>query len=204
MFQDKYKLRFKTTGMALIINVIEYNEPGDRRHGATYDSDYMKALWTQLGYDVTLKRETEFKAEDIRRIVQEFVKEAVEYPHMQSFVVFIGCHGKDGSLYMSDKSRIDLYKDVVFKFDIPQFEGKPKLFFIQACQYFPESGNSVTKHVSDRLTSMEDTVICLSALPGREANRDIFLGSVYVYTLAEVFMREAHQTELQEMLNQVC
>ncbi len=189
--------------MALIINVIEYEDHGYRRHGAVNDRDYMSALWSQLGYVVTLKKQTSFKDEDIRRIVHNFVKEAVDSPHMQSFVVFIGCHGKDGNLYMSDRSRVDLFEDIVFKFDVPELKGKPKLFFIQACQYFPESGSSFKQDVVKKLENMEDTAICLSALPGQGANRDIYLGSFYVYTLADVFMREAYETELQDMLNHV-
>lgn len=163
----------------------------------------MNALWGNLGYKITMPKQTKFTDEDIRRNINIIKEKAVELSDKQSLVVFIGCHGKYGNLIMSNGKTVDIYNDVVLQFDIPELRGKPKLFFLQSCQYFPNSGNSMTESIYERLEKMGDTTVCFSTLPGQGSNRDFFLGSYYIYTLTEVFMQEAYRTEFQQMLNMV-
>ena len=48
---------------------------------------------------------------------------------------------------------------------------------------------------------MADTLVALSTGPLRVSYRDPILGSVFIRTIAQVFMKNAHDTDLRDMLD---
>lgn len=204
--QDHYQLPHDFKGFALILNIIEFENPSRNRGGAKLDTQYMTDLWTQLGYHVT-SHEGSFTFLQVDQILEQFKSQFTNFPPMAKFscLIFIGSHGCFSKIESSDHKDINLYKDVIYKFDTkncPQLEGKPKIFLIQACQRFGTDSVPDPRTESDAMlqTPIDDAIVCFSTMPGYVANRDLYLGTWYTYCLAKVIMEEAHHMDFLRML----
>ncbi|XP_023219425.1 caspase-7-like [Centruroides sculpturatus] len=98
---------------------------------AVNDEELLRECFTKLNYDVIPYYD--LKAKDIKQTLKEVAKE--DHQNRSSLVCCFSTHGRDNTIAGKDNVfAVDkLYK--YFKADnCPQLAGKPKLFFIQACQ----------------------------------------------------------------------
>lgn len=206
--KDEYYLDEDLIGLALIINIFDYDVCGRRRHGAEQDTVYMRELWSQLGYKVMILEgritETEFnkilqKYEDKFKRLNGMVKEDGKKVY-QSCVVYIGCHGTKDTLFMSDETPVSFYDKFIFKFKYLQ--GIPKIFIVQCCQTYEQYGE-IAKVPKEKLDAMADMIICFPTVPGEVSQRNVFVGSYFVYTLTKVFMNDACKDHLEKLLTTV-
>lgn len=92
----------------------------ENRKGTATDTRRLEAVFEGLGYEVikaTGRNET-FTQEMFSELVDKFKKRCARL-EVKSFAVFIGSHGLDGKLQMSDGSLIDLETEVFPKLCTP-------------------------------------------------------------------------------------
>lgn len=127
-------------GFALIINIKTFNGETDEglilneRKGSDVDVGNLKDLWQKLGFVV--EDHQDLKAHEIFTVVTDMANKINKNRQSSCFVCCLMTHGSMDNVYGSDskavgiKSITDLFKQS----NCPALEGKPKLFFIQACR----------------------------------------------------------------------
>lgn len=174
------------------------------RNGTDVDAARLYGRFRDLGFD------TKVFANLTVREVTDKLKEAGKDDHSDSscFVCCILSHGEYGILYASDgKYRTE---DVFapFRGDVcPTLVGKPKLFFIQACQGDKlDSGVNVTcKESIDsasqfKIPTHADFLIVYSTVPGFYSWRNTTHGSWFIQALCTVLQEHAKDTDILNLL----
>ena len=96
-------------------------------------SGKLKDVFEMLRFDVSVQLDK--TASEIKELMAYFSTQ-VDHAAYNCFVCFILTHGKLGKVYGSDGATVDIMRlTSCFKGDTcPSLVGKPKLFFVQACQ----------------------------------------------------------------------
>ncbi len=136
---EAYKVDKDNVGKALIVNIKHYSgdkKPFNLRAGSEKDVESMRKVFQKLGFKVQV---TPTKYEGTKGEVEKILKDFASSDNhvgMSMTAVCIMAHGDDGYFCTSDKEKIfleDVYE--LFNGDKCQsLNGKPKLFFIQACR----------------------------------------------------------------------
>jgi len=211
-------------GRVLIINNQEFDNPRmySFRTGADVDADNLEKLFIQLGLNVTSLRN--MKRNDMRKKIIDFADVADEKVG-DMMVVCILSHGLEhGKIVCADGLVIDTEQDVLRSFNndyCPALRGKPKFFIIQACRGeeidcgvssptdFTDAspmGGSRGRNNSEcqfRDVSWEDMLIAYSTLPGYVSNRNLYRGTWFIESICKVFMENAKNMNLRDMLDEV-
>ncbi|XP_067671261.1 caspase-3-like [Haliotis asinina] len=151
--EDEYDFSYPQRGLAVIINNETFcsNSGMNKRPGSSYDAKDLKAVFKQMGFKV--KSYTDLTADQMVLKLKKIAAN-LKYDHTKadSFTCAILSHGD--SIEVKPKTPpYDVVKcqDVVFGVDgvlvptellvdlfrddfCPELEGKPRLFFIQACR----------------------------------------------------------------------
>ena len=115
-------------GKALIINNVKFDGKNDR-HGSNKDMESLKDILQQLHYVVQV--EENLTQANMKAVM---IKHAESVDICDSYICCILSHGKEGEISGSDNQYVkirDLAKELT---KLPKLRGKPKIFFIQACQ----------------------------------------------------------------------
>lgn len=119
-------------GYLLIINNVDFKQSSGmhmhRRSGSDRDSEQMKSMFEEMGFLVNPKRN--LTVNEMRSVFLEAAK--TDFSNLSTFACCILSHGKEGVVYGTDQT-IDI-REISSYFSIDSLAGKPKLFFIQACQ----------------------------------------------------------------------
>ncbi|XP_076315214.1 caspase-2-like isoform X2 [Tachypleus tridentatus] len=130
---DCYKMSSQPRGYCLIINNVLFQNILSERYGSYEDARKLDIVFHEFGYEVTFLSDR--TAQEILGLVKEF-SEKQEHNQVDSCVVIILSHGNYNTIYGSDVEKVQL--DTILNFfnndNCPQLHGKPKMFFIQACQ----------------------------------------------------------------------
>lgn len=186
----------------------------------------MAELFYSFHFDVRLR--FDLSAAKMKKLLLKTAENQSE--SSDCLVVIIMSHGECGKIEGVDGESIDLMEDVYSRFNnakCPALQGKPKVFFIQACRghdydngipavvrradadsTVKESlGTSSTCQVSEkpdkRLPSFSDMFIANATIPGHVALRHPEEGSWFICSVYEVFRRHASTMHLQDMMNLV-
>uniref|UniRef100_A0A673ARG7 Uncharacterized protein n=1 Tax=Sphaeramia orbicularis TaxID=375764 RepID=A0A673ARG7_9TELE len=178
-------------------------------------------VFTRLGFKVDVEKD--LTADEIRTKVQNLGRE--------NFVVCVLSSGEEGVVYGSDECMVSL-RDLRWPFAAdraPTLAGKPKLFFIQACQgdgyqrgalpcspqprqgefSLPQPETTTQRlleedasvHVlCETLASEADFLMGMATLPGYKSFRNTTTGSVYIQELCRQLMRSAGSSEMDDIL----
>jgi caspase 7 len=187
-----YNMTHKNRGMALIFNHEHFDIHSLKsRTGTNVDSDNLSRVLKSLGFRVTVL--SNLKCVDINRYIQQ----TADMDHTDSDCLFIAVltHGEMGMLYAKDTH----YKpdNLWYHFTAdkcPSLAGKPKMFFIQACQgdrldggitllsRTETDGSSSTQY---RIPVHADFLIVFSTVPGYFSWRNTTRGSWFMQALCE-------------------
>jgi len=222
-----YPMLSKPKGYALIINNQEFDDSltYPLRVGAHVDSENLGSLFTQLGFIVVKCKDLK-RRETLRKLDE--ISELAGTKKASMMVVCILSHGRDqGKIISTDGQSIDIEIDVLRKFNndyCPELKGKPKFFIIQACRgdeydygYLEDSNDKVTDTDANptrsrrsslpnqtyKEVSWEDMLIAYSTLPGYVSNRDHYRGTWFIESICKVFMENAKDMNLRDMLDEV-
>ncbi|NXD36878.1 CASP8 protein, partial [Copsychus sechellarum] len=138
---EAYKMTSRPCGVCLILNnhnfakaregVLEHKHMKDR-NGTDVDAAALRNVFNKLHFRVEEYRD--LTAEEIRKTVNIFQSE--DHEDKDCFVCCILSHGKKGIIYGVDGQEVPI-RELTTSFtaqNCNSLAGKPKVFFIQACQ----------------------------------------------------------------------
>ncbi|NXP63117.1 CASP8 protein, partial [Chloropsis cyanopogon] len=154
---EAYKMTSRPRGVCLILNnhnfakaregVLEHKHMKDR-NGTDVDAAALRNVFSKLHFRVEEYRD--LTAEEIRKTVNIF--QSADHEDKDCFVCCILSHGKKGIIYGVDGQEVPI-RELTTSFtaqNCHSLAGKPKVFFIQACQ-----GDAFHKGVSIETDSGE-------------------------------------------------
>lgn len=157
------------------------------RRGSEEDVKNICREFKKLNYVLKL-----YKNLTISSIIQLFKHiSRMNHSEMSSIVFFILSHGTSGHIYGTDRKKLEIMKIPPYfsSSNCPSLSGKPKLFFVQACQtVIEEKPNNIMDFEPDgvednNLTDMVDILIGYSTVHGQKSFRSRSEGSWYVKKL---------------------
>uniref|UniRef100_A0A1I8GRA2 Caspase-3 n=1 Tax=Macrostomum lignano TaxID=282301 RepID=A0A1I8GRA2_9PLAT len=207
-------------GYCLIINISEYDSGSDitlnfeERQGSDRDVDRVKQIFERLRFIVKIKKD--LTAEQLDDFLHE-IKKSPDLAKHGSFVCFLMAHGSHDCIYGKNgvpceiRNLTEKFKSSVCR----SLEGKPKVFFIQACrgsrrdravarssrEQTDEAGAPV--YNSAIRPAEGDFLLCYATTPGSAAFRNIDSGSRYVQTVCEFIEKYFRELDLITIMTKV-
>ncbi|KAI1281966.1 Caspase-9 [Halotydeus destructor] len=223
-------------GNCVIINNVDFqDELYTTRHGSVEDAKKLRDVFEGLGYRVHYH--LNLTASEMMTHLKIAAKdEAIAKERHDSLVVIILTHGSGDvhvdSLVGVDNQEIFFHSQILEMFNnknCPRLQGKPKMFFIQACRGDKgdeginmglegsydaigfSNGNGDPSFARKELkripykkdSTYSDIMVSFSTVRGYLSYRNPASGSWYCTALLAVLAREAHDTELSDMLKHV-
>lgn len=159
-----------------------------------FSPEAVKEVFTWLQFETV--EHMDLGAEQIRAKVEEYSKK--DHSNMDCFVCFILSHGEKDKVKGVDDELVNI-KDLLSCFsgsNCPSLVGKPKLFFIQACQgSVGHPPVTVREDFSEHLQTdavpptsipdQADILVGMATVEDYECYRDVTTGSVYIQCLCE-------------------
>lgn len=131
-YAKEYNMNHKHRGQALIFNHENFTIPYlSTRRGTNVDSEQLTKALERLGFEVSVHKDC------ILSEILQVVSKAAAKDHTDNdcIVIAVMSHGEHGHLYAKDvQYRLDSIWTYFTANNCPTLAGKPKLFFIQACQ----------------------------------------------------------------------
>ena len=137
----------------------------------------------------------------------------VDYKEHDAFVCCILTHGNFGTLAGIDGSYVEITDMLAFFTgeNCPDLRGKPKLFFIQACQGNKEqkvydadtesdAGCGIGEAVKGTLPNDADFLLSYATVPGYVSYRSKTKGSWFISTLVDVLNTHYKNEDLMSIL----
>jgi len=205
---DLYNMNHRRRGRAFIFNHMNFDPKLglNTRNGTNSDRDNLRINLRQLDFEVEVHDDLPFK--DIERILESASME--DHSDADCILVAVLSHGELGILYASDHSyKPDRLWSQFTADKCPSLAGKPKLFFIQACQgdQLDHGVQMVTQTdagaTTYKIPSHADFLIAYSTVPGFYSWRNTTQGSWFIQAFCHVIQREAHSRDLLSILTRV-
>ena len=157
--EECYKLDREPRGICLIVNIVEFDSSTrlERRAGTEADERRLTDVFQWLKFKVQLYRNV--NKSDFLRIIEE--TRELDHKEYDAFVCCVMSHGRLGRIYTADGHTLEIIEHIARAFypkSCPTLAGKPKLFFIQACQTSDRYG-AVTK---EEFSAFETICSCAS------------------------------------------
>lgn len=132
---EVYPMNGRPRGMCLIINIVNFNKGHQhltQRRGAERDTEILRNLFEDLQFTVQVHVDVNFSTLEELLLTMHLM----DHSKYDAFVCCILTHGKLGVVYTSDGKPVEILSLVDYFSDrqCPTLKGKPKMFFIQACQ----------------------------------------------------------------------
>ncbi|XP_063788668.1 caspase-8-like [Pseudophryne corroboree] len=130
-----YRMISQTRGTCLIISNFSFRNariPLKDRSGTDKDKESLHKVFSRLGFRVSI--EEDLQGDRILSTVRSYSQR--NHEESDGFVCCLLTHGDKGTVYGTDGHSVPI-RDLTSCFcssSCPSLEGKPKLFFIQACQ----------------------------------------------------------------------
>ncbi|KAI4470526.1 caspase [Holotrichia oblita] len=166
-----YKMDHKERGLAIIFNHEFFKVPGlKQRTGTQVDCKNLKLQLERLHFTVFVYND--LNHQDLHGKINEVSK--VDFTNYDCFLLAVLSHGDKGILYARDNGYKPESLWGTFTADnVPTLAGKPKMFFIQACQGDQlDRGVTLSRTETDgsphsyRIPSHADFLIAYSTISG--------------------------------------
>ncbi|KFO75346.1 Caspase-8, partial [Cuculus canorus] len=170
---ETYKMKNNPHGYCVILNNYIFKNPCENREGTVKDGDAVKRVFNWLQFETI--EHMDLEAKQIWEKVKEYSQK--DHSNMDCFVCFIFSHGEKDKIKGTD-GRVVNIKDLLSCFsgsNCPSLAGKPKLFFIQACQ--GSVGHPAVVVEEDFSDHLETDAVPLTSIPDRA---DILVGMATV------------------------
>lgn len=201
-----YNMGHRNRGFCVIFDVEKFHPSRKlpRRLGSHVDSAGLYNLFRSMFFDVVLFKDP--TAKEIRYQLEYYSK--IDHTDNDCFVCCILTHGDHGQLYGSDsKFPIDMMFNQFLGDQCPTLVGKPKLFFVQACQGEKlDNGVPVIADSYDssadyfKIPTHADFLIAYSTLPGFYSWRNTEDGSWFMQAVIRVLSDYHQDLDLLTML----
>ncbi|KAM6307422.1 caspase-8-like [Aegotheles albertisi] len=191
---ESYKMKNNPHGYCVILNNYIFKNPFEVREGTVEDGEAVKRVFNWLQFETV--EHMDLEAKQLYAKVKEYSKK--DHSNMDCFVCFIFSHGEKDKIKGVDHEFVNI-KDLLSCFsgsNCPSLAGKPKLFFIQACQ--GSVGHPAVTVKEDFSGHLETDATPLSSIPDQadilvgmatvedyECYRCVETGSVYIQCLCD-------------------
>ncbi|CAD6992395.1 caspase [Ceratitis capitata] len=209
----EYNMRHKNRGLALIFNHENFDVPTLKsRAGTNVDCENLARVLKQLDFDVKIFKDCSFHK------LKQHIEWASQQDHKDNDCILVAVlsHGELGYIYAKD---VQYKLDQIWSYFTPQhcptLAGKPKLFFIQACQ-----GDRLDPGVMMRRTTRTETdgessmsykiplhadfLIAYSTIPGYYSWRNTTRGSWFMQSLCAELAANGKRLDMLTLLTFVC
>ncbi|CAD5115032.1 DgyrCDS4053 [Dimorphilus gyrociliatus] len=207
--RESYTIDTKPKGYCIIINNAKFlNDCLPVRNGAEEDIRNIQRVFTKLNYAIKLFRD--LTASEMEKVLGNIASE--NHSNFSCLVCFVLSHGTTGHVFGRDRRKLEIMKIPNFfgASKCPSLSGKPKLFFIQACQtegetaLFVRRRNIESDGVEDNIVSdMADILIGYSTVPGLKSFRSRSEGSWYIKQLCVQIARNYDKHDVLQILTNV-
>lgn len=184
----------KNIGKCLIISNEHFNgSPRLHRNGCRVDEDLLLSTFQSLGFNVQLERN--LSADQMIAVLRKVSKE--NHTDMSCFVCVLMSHGEEGTILGSDQRSIPVKTlTMTMTSDLcPTLQGKPKLFFLQACRgmMYDHGVEADSEETSGDFIGISDVpevdfLCCYSTVEGYYSWRSPQKGSVFICELCKMLM----------------
>lgn len=213
---DYYPFIHKPHGLCVVINNEDFMQ-SRRRGGSQEDERVLSETFTALGFKVDVHKNLESTR------MKDLLKEigGRNFHNEDALVVCVLSHGLEGCVYGSDDIKVSL-KDITSPFtscNAPSLAGKPKLFFIQACQgtdyqrgslpYIPKPEEvKEQQHFEEDAGPVPgetvpwgaDFLLGMATVPECKSFRSTKTGSIYIQELCKQLDEAAQSTKMDDIL----
>ncbi|XP_043916404.1 caspase-8-like isoform X2 [Protopterus annectens] len=208
---DVYDMKNIPRGNCLVINNYKFNIEKMNREGTDKDAEVIKKTFEHFHFEVN--QFDDVTAERMTSVLTEYQKK--DYKRKDCFVCFILTHGDKGVVHGTDVKPVSLHSitSLFTGQQCPSLIGKPKLFFIQACQghdsHTPVYVHTDTELESDAVPIKEsipdesDFLIGMCTVENYESFRYKTSGSAYIQCLCEYLMQNERADDLLTVLTRV-
>jgi len=208
---EHYNMGHRRRGKAFIFNHMNFDPKLSlkARSGTHNDRDNLKVVLRQLDFEVEVYNDLPVR--EIERILEQAAMD--DHSDDDCILVTVLSHGELGILYASDHPYKPDHLWQYFTADkCPTLAGKPKMFFIQACQgdRLDQGVKLVARTEADagpvsyKIPAHADFLIAYSTIPGFYSWRNTTAGSWFIQALCYVLQREAFSRDLLSILTRVC
>ena len=198
-----YDMKTFPRGLLTIINQTVFKN-SSQRDGSDKDAMELTDLFLDLGFYVD-RYDNLSKSEIIEKLK---IAANEDFSKLSCYACIILSHGNEGIIHATDGEM--KIKDLAAFFCNKKLEGKPKLFFFQACQgsnYMKPLPQKDMYHATDEnevaLPNEADFLFCHSTVKGYISFRDPAVGSWYMQILVKVFREHADEMDIIQMLARV-
>ncbi|XP_077534476.1 caspase-3-like [Haemaphysalis longicornis] len=226
-----YPMERKPRGQCLIINNHNFKKLSGR-DGSDVDVDHTAKLFTGLHFECKIFQDltADGMMEELFKVAQEEQQKAADclVVVLMSHGGMVTIRGSDNEplpqqcIYGSDDEPVALESicELFNNKNCPSLQGKPKLFFIQACRggkedagvakYVPPDRTDDTPGPSNldsypiqKVTTVSDACICYASVDNYVSYRNGATGSWFLSAIWRVFSQHAHTMHLEEMMHDV-
>lgn len=207
-----YNMQHRCRGKAYIFNhdLFDASLKLSPRVGSKTDVSNLKRALSQLDFEVLCFHNCDITS------VRRNIKQLAELDHTDNdcVMVIVLSHGTHGMIYALDSYYHSDELWLPFTSDkCPSLAGKPKLFFIQACQGNKKDAGLTVQSDSSQMDSiapqeysiptMADFMIAYSTIPGYVSWRNTTNGSWFIEALCEILITYGRQEDLLSMMTMV-
>lgn len=213
---DYYLLTHKPHGLCVVINNEEFTW-NKKRTGSHEDERALSETFTSLGFNVEIYKD--LKSAEMKSLLKETGRR--DFRNEDALVVCVLSHGEKDCVYGSDDVEVSL-RDITrpfTSFNASTLAGKPKLFFIQACQGTGYQGGSLPdvpkpeevpepQHLEEDAGPVPgetvpwgaDFLLGMATVPECKSFRSTRTGSIYIQELCKQLNASAQSTEMDDIL----
>lgn len=201
-----YNMNHKNRGHCLIFDIEQFlpSKRLPKRNGSQVDSDGLYNIFRSMSFEVKVLKN--LSAKEIRYTLEHYSK--LDHSDNDCFACCILTHGEHGQLWGNDtKFPIEMLFNFFLGNNCLSLVGKPKLFFVQACQgerldhgvqvIGTDSHDSATYF---KIPTHADFLIAYSTLPGFYSWRNTQDGSWFMQAVIRVLNEFHNQLDLLTML----
>ena len=206
-----YNMNHKRRGIAIIFNHEHFDIHSLKsRTGTNVDCDNLAKVLKGLGFKVTVL--TDKTSVEVLNYIQQTAQ--MDHTDSDCLLVAVLTHGELGMLYAKDTHYKPENLWHYFTGDnCPSLAGKPKMFFIQACQgdkldggvklvNYTETDGSPS--ASYKIPVHADFLIVFSTVPGYYSWRNTTRGSWFMQALCEELRYAGTERDILTLLTFVC
>ncbi|XP_008211609.1 caspase-like isoform X3 [Nasonia vitripennis] len=207
-----YKMDHERRGLALIFNHEFFEDDAiNSRTGTNVDCENLASTLKSFGFEVRHFHDLTYQC------ISNYLGEVAKMDHSQHdcLVVVVLSHGDLGELYAHDrKYNAESIWSSFTSSNCPSLEGKPRLFFIQACRgdqtdegiklQYCRSEPDGHPNLVFRIPTHRDFLIAYSTIPGFYSWRNKKQGSWFVQALCSELDVYGDRQDLLTILTFVC
>ncbi|XP_055383910.1 caspase-like [Condylostylus longicornis] len=211
-YAAEYNMKHDNRGLAIIFNHENFDIPSLKsRAGTNVDCENLFRALKQLAFEVHVYKDKKLK--EIQYIIEQISRK--DHTDNDCILIAILSHGEFGYIYARDvQYKLDSIWHYFTAVNCPTLAGKPKLFFIQACQGDQlDAGITLTKTETDgeisdtmsyKIPIHADFLIAYSTIPGYYSWRNTTKGSWFMQSLCTELDLHGKRYDILTLLTFVC